>query len=523
MVFKIPLKHWRINLTVIDLAQSGAMSDDQKSTPTAEATFLATASHEIRTPLNGILGTVSLLLETDLEPAQKEYAETIHQSGVRLLELLNNVLDYARLDSDALEVEAVHFSPAELAREVVELLAPKAHAKGIDIAVRTSGLATGTARTDAGRLRQILFNLIGNALKFTEEGGVLVDVTADEASVRFSVYDSGPGIEQDKQAGLFDAFRQSDTADAYKDGGVGLGLAIARRLAGVLGGEISLRSEPGWGSIFELFLPSRVTQDICSDTSTESTTKAVYLLGLPPATSLAIAAALHRNGCSTRRVESATEIPKAPDTIVLVGADLPHASLKAAIARAPTLVVLRSEDRAALPRFRKLGCSGWLIRPLRVATLLDRIDHALDGGEEALEEAVPADLATSGPSQRVLVADDNPINALIARRALEHAGFSVTVVGTGSEAVESCGSIDYALILMDLRMPVMDGFEAIKRIRALGDETPIIAISAEVNPMIERRARETGANGVAEKPIDAESLRQLAARWTSPSQHRNIA
>src|SRR3990167_2645870 len=220
-----------------------------------EQAFLATASHEIRTPLNGILGTVSLLLETDLSPAQREYAETIRLSGARLLDLLNNVLDYARLDASAVELETENFCPLHLAREVAELLAPRAHAAGLDLAVRATQWPVPVYQGDAGRLRQILFNLVGNALKFTARGAVLVDVEPGEAGLAIHVRDTGPGIAPVDQARLFDAFRQSVAGDAYRDGGVGLGLAIVKRLADLLGGTVEVASRPGEGGAFSVHLP----------------------------------------------------------------------------------------------------------------------------------------------------------------------------------------------------------------------------------------------------------------------------
>jgi len=484
----------------------------KESESSADKAFLATASHEIRTPLNGILGTVSLLLETELAPSQREYVEAIKLSGSRLLDMLNNVLDYARLDSGDVELEEVQFSPATLAREVVELLAPRAHASGIDIAVRIYASAPCSAFGDAGRIRQILFNLIGNSLKFTDQGGVLLDVNLGADNIIWSVIDTGPGIAPEDQENLFDAFHQTTASDAQKDGGVGLGLAIVKRLTSILGGRLEIESTVGVGTTFRLILPITPKYELYSEgTKTtqkhESAPARVTLVGVPAPTALATSMNLYQAGINAHFSSPGARLSN--PGVILAGADLPSAEIARLCALGPTLIVLRPEDRQMIKRFRLLGCAGWLVRPMRRASLLERVALANAGNRNLGEDKIGETLAGA----RVLIADDNAVNTLIAQRALEKAGFIVSLAATGVEALETAESMQFSLILMDLRMPIMDGFEAMRRLRAAGHTTPIIAVSAEINPEIEKRAIECGANGVAAKPLDATALRTLAENW----------
>jgi CheY-like chemotaxis protein len=475
-----------------------------------EQAFLATTSHEIRTPLNGILGTVSLLMETELDAAQKEYARAIHQSGNQLLDLLNNMLDFARLESGAVGMELTPLNAESLAQECAELLAPRCQSSAVDLAVLARPGLPRQLVGDAGRLRQIFFNLIGNALKFTVEGGILVDLDYSDGVLRVRVHDTGPGIEPDQQQRLFEAFHQARPTDQDKGNGVGLGLAIVSRLASLMKGAVRVISVPGAGSCFELTLPMAQVEDPSAGEEVSPKLRGrVALAGLSPATALAVSAPLLEAGASPFVPVTPDRVGTSAADLILASADLPSTTLLALCASAPVLIVLRPEDRMAVPRFRRLGAAGWLVRPLRRETLIQQAGRVMTG-RPVLPDQSEVDLHGTG---RVLIADDNPVNALIAQRALESAGFQTTMASNGRDALDLMDRVRPGLVLMDLRMPIMDGFEAMRRLRETGHDVPIIAVSAEINPDIERRARACGANGVASKPLDAETLRRLAQRW----------
>lgn len=474
----------------------------------AEQRFLASVSHEIRTPLNGILGMASLLSETELSPAQADYVSAIRQSGARLLDLLNNVLDYARMDAAGIELEESETDLRQLAQDVVELLSPRAHTRGLDVCVRSSGDLPFRLYLDDGRLRQILFNLVGNAIKFTEAGGVLVDLFTcrQNETLVIDITDSGPGLSDEAQSRLFSAFEQAEARHRGIDGGVGLGLTIVKRLVDAMGGDIQLTSAPGLGARFRVTLPLKQTVATTRTNPSADRPLRIGLAGLSAPLILSLSSMAQSAG---HRVilNSTSDVD-----VWLADASLPPRELQKLSASAKVLALIRPEDRDHIEGLRAHGCSGYLMRPVRAASLLERLSLQGQAAAEADEDAFSSRKLTG----RILIADDNAVNALLATRILEKAGYTCMSAATGAEALEAVQTSAFDIVLMDLRMPVMDGFEAMKKIRGLGVEkntVPIIAVSAEINPDVERAARAAGADAVAAKPLDAQTLRSIVERW----------
>ncbi len=509
---------WRISAPVD--GQRFATTDVKREPDTAHR-FTAAVSHEIRTPLNGILGMAALLEECRLEPAEREYAVAIRKSGSQLLDLLNNVLDYSRLQNGDIPLESAPFDPSDLVQDAAELLSTRAHASGLDIAAIVDPDLPPRMIGDEGRLRQILFNLVGNAVKFTSAGAILIEARRGPGGRGLSliVRDTGAGIPESARARLFDAFGQVSASDSRRDGGVGLGLAIVARLVEAMKGEVDFVSALGEGTMFRVDIPlgdgpappAAAASALVAAPARGRRGPAV-MIDLPAASSLACLSAL---GVDWARTASAA----GDADLAIIDAASPPAQIEALAKRMPTLVVLRPEDRALIAQFRDMGCAGYLIRPLRAASVVERARLAMAGDVQV----EPVEPRAPGEAGHVLIADDNAVNALLATRALTAAGFRVDSAGTGAEALERIESTQYSLIFMDIRMPVMDGLEATRRIRRLGGvqgRTPIIALTADIDPELEDRARAAGVSAMAAKPIDPPRLRALAEQWARPAHAR---
>lgn len=488
----------------------------------AKSRFLAVVSHEVRTPLNGILGMTHLLLETPLSQEQQTYARAVKSSGDALLGLIEEILDFSKIEAGRVELEEAPFDLVELVTEVVELLSPRAQAKGIEIAAQFDARLPHIVSGDASRLRQVLLNLAGNAVKFTDEGGVAVSVERAGGKIRFSVRDSGPGIDADVQARIFEEFEQGDGTLARKHGGTGLGLAIASRIVERMGGEIALSSAVSGGAVFRFSveLPSMDDGEVSAP---DFSATDVLILSPSPVVGPLLAKQLEgwsaRVAVADTRSLAETLLPERHWTHCIIdrafGLDEALALYEAAKRNAAFFHVLMTPaERRELPALQTQGLASYLIKPVRAASLASRLsDPAADSAKaDSLPEKF--EIAPGKDSLSVLVAEDNDINALLVQALLARLGHRVTVVADGAVAVNAVASAHtmgapYDVVLMDLHLPGMDGLEATRRIRALGGaagKIPVVALTA--NAFAEDRANCLGAgmNGFVVKPVDRRKL-----------------
>jgi signal transduction histidine kinase/CheY-like chemotaxis protein len=485
----------------------------------ARLMLFATLSHEIRTPLNGILGMTGLLAGSPLTEAQRAWLAVARESGQHLLGLLNDILDYAKLNAGKIALEHAPFDPAATAQGVVELLSPRAAEKGIEIAVDIDPDLPATLIGDDGRLRQILLNLAGNAVKFTEVGGVTVRLAPQPDGLAAQVIDTGVGIAPDKISHVFEAFAQEDASTSRRFGGTGLGLAIVAQLAAAMGGTVEAASTLGRGSTFTVRLPMP-EEPQAAPRNTPSTRHLdgvrIHIATTSDTLAAPLAALLRRAGALVSVHPQSR--PRAGH-ILLIDHALAAGDLCPWRRRGARIVVMTpQEDRAALDAYRAAGVDGWLIKPLRPVAVLGRlglIASAESHDPDTDERARPG----SAPGLRVLMAEDNPVNALLARALLERSGCVVDTVANGAEAVEHLARTGYDLVLLDLHMPVLDGLAAARAIRALpgaAAATPLVALTAAASEDDRRAARRAGMDDFMTKPLDPDALRALIQRWSRP-------